>query len=363
MEFSEGLAEALEFAQSAMALMERNSVPPTPENFAIWYAHATGRMPDLSKEVTALLDQPDGITPERNREIYERYLGGPPDDLIVQQTGARMEEEIAGLLSVISSATGDAENFQTSIQENLRDLTKDQGFEGITKVMKTLVDEAQKMQSSNAEMQRRLEASSKEIVSLRENLAEVQREALTDGLTGIANRKMFDMTMDRAIEAAARTGEPFCLAMTDIDFFKKVNDTFGHAAGDEVLIEMSRRVIDHVRSVDTVARLGGEEFVAVLPDTEEEVALVVAERLRYTMAAEMFEMKAAGTSETVTISIGVAMLQGDDSLDSLMNRADEALYAAKGAGRNLVVILKDGTTQILPQTKPGAEPPEPATAG
>jgi len=198
---------------------------------------------------------------------------------------------------------------------------------------------------------------------LRDNYERSLVMALTDSLTGLYNRRYVTAHLGGMIERHKQTGKPLALLMFDIDFFKKVNDTFGHAAGDEVLIEMSRRVIDHVRSVDTVARLGGEEFVAVLPDTEEEVALVVAERLRYTMAAEMFEMKAAGTSETVTISIGVAMLQGDDSLDSLMNRADEALYAAKGAGRNLVVILKDGTTQILPQTKPGAEPPEPATAG
>ena len=197
---------------------------------------------------------------------------------------------------------------------------------------------------------------------LRDNYERSLVMALTDSLTGLYNRRYVTAHLGGMIERHKQTGKPLALLMFDIDFFKKVNDTFGHAAGDEVLIEMSRRVIDHVRSVDTVARLGGEEFVAVLPDTEEEVALVVAERLRYTMAAEMFEMKAAGISQTVTISIGVAMLQDDDNLDSLMNRADEALYAAKGAGRNLVVILKDGSTQILPQTKPGAEPPEPATA-
>lgn len=198
---------------------------------------------------------------------------------------------------------------------------------------------------------------------LRDNYERSLVMALTDSLTGLYNRRYVTAHLGGMIDRHKQTGKPLGLLMFDIDFFKKVNDTYGHAAGDEVLIEMSRRVIDHVRSVDTVARLGGEEFVAVLPDTEEEVALVVAERLRYTMAAELFDMKAANTRQTVTISIGVAMLQGDDSLESLMNRADEALYAAKGAGRNLVVLMKNGETFILPQTKPGAEPPAPATAG
>lgn len=198
---------------------------------------------------------------------------------------------------------------------------------------------------------------------LRDNYERSLVMALTDSLTGLYNRRYVTAHLGGMIERHKQTGKPLALLMFDIDFFKKVNDTYGHAAGDEVLVEMSRRVIDHVRSVDTVARLGGEEFVAVLPDTEEEVALVVAERLRYTMAADTFEMKAANVKQNVTISIGVAMLQSDDSLDSLMNRSDEALYAAKGAGRNLVVLMKDGETHILPQTKPGAEPPEPAAAG
>ena len=339
MEFSEGLAEALELAQSALALMERNSVPPTPENFAIGYAHATGRMPDLSKEVAALLDQPGAITPERNREIYERYLGGPPDDLVVQQTGARMEEEIAGLLSVISSATGDAENFQTSIQENLRDLTKDQGFEGITKVMKTLVDEAQKMQSSNSEMQRRLEASSKEIVSLRENLAEVQREALTDGLTGIANRKMFDMTMDRAIDAAARTGEPFCLAMTDIDFFKKFNDNYGHQTGDQVLKLVAKILEGSVREGETAARYGGEEFALILPGSKLDEARVVCERVRELVSSKQIRNRSTGESMgNITLSLGIALFKPGDSSTDLVQRADAGLYFAKQHGRNQTVV-------------------------
>ncbi|RVU37933.1 GGDEF domain-containing protein [Hwanghaeella grinnelliae] len=339
MEFSEGLAEAMEFAQSALALMESNSVPPTPENFAIWYAHATGRMPDLSKEVAALLDQPGAITPERNREIYERYLGGPPDDLIVQRTGARMEEEIAGLLSVISSATGDAENFQTSIQENLRDLTKDQGFEGITRAMKSLVDEAQKMQSSNSEMQRRLEASSKEIVSLRENLAEVQREALTDGLTGIANRKMFDMTMDRAIETAARTGEPFCLAMTDIDFFKKFNDNYGHQTGDQVLKLVAKILEGSVRDGETAARYGGEEFALILPGSKLDEAHVVCERVRELVSSKQIRNRSTGESMgNITLSLGIALFKPGDSPTDLVQRADAGLYFAKQHGRNQTVV-------------------------
>ena len=197
---------------------------------------------------------------------------------------------------------------------------------------------------------------------LRENYERSLVMALTDSLTGLYNRRYITAHLGGMIDRHRQTGKPLALLMFDIDYFKKVNDTYGHAAGDEVLVELSRRVIDHVRSVDTVARLGGEEFVAVLPDTERDVALVVAERLRYTVAEEEFEMKSAGTSKAVTMSIGIATIQPDDGIDSLLNRADEALYAAKDGGRNLVILAEDGGFVTVPQTAPGQEPPEPASA-
>ena len=197
---------------------------------------------------------------------------------------------------------------------------------------------------------------------LRENYERSLVMALTDSLTGLYNRRYITAHLGGMIDRHRQTGKPLALLMFDIDYFKKVNDTYGHAAGDEVLVELSRRVIDHVRSVDTVARLGGEEFVAVLPDTERDVALVVAERLRYTVAEEDFVLKSAGTSRSVTMSIGISMVQPDDGIDSLLNRADEALYAAKNGGRNLVILAEGGEFVSVPQTAPGQEPPEPASA-
>ena len=339
MNFSEGLAEAKELARSALELMEQNNVPPTPANFKMWYAHASGKVPELSKEVDQLLAQPAALTPERSEDIYNRFLADQGDSAVVQQAGVKMEQELADVLAAIAEATGDAEHFQESLQENLRDLTKDQGIEGITKVMRSLVDEAHKMQSSNAELQKRLETSSKEIVSLRENLEQVQKEALTDGLTGIANRKRFDAMMDRSIEGAQASGEPMCLAMTDIDFFKAFNDNYGHQTGDQVLKLVAKILESSVRDGELAARYGGEEFALVMPGSTLDQAQVVCERVRELVSSKQIRNRNTGESMgNITLSLGVAQYKPGDSTTDMIQRADAGLYFAKQNGRNQTVV-------------------------
>jgi two-component system, cell cycle response regulator len=124
----------------------------------------------------------------------------------------------------------------------------------------------------------------------------------------------------------------------DIDHFKQVNDTYGHAAGDDVLRELASRTMNSVRSVDLVARLGGEEFVVVMPDTDSTIATAVAERLRLAVAREPFIIRVGGVKVAVTVSIGVsAAAEGGDCRAQLLKRADDALYEAKTAGRNRIV--------------------------
>lgn len=182
---------------------------------------------------------------------------------------------------------------------------------------------------------------------LRSNYEQNLLMALTDPLTGLYNRRYFTTHLSGTIERYHETDKDLALITFDIDFFKHVNDTYGHAAGDEVLVELARRVSDNVRSVDTVARLGGEEFVAVLPDTPEDRATVIAERLRTNIADVPFDLVSVGLSAPVTVSLGVAMMSEEDTFDSLMRRSDEALFAAKRAGRNRAFIDRNGSSVQL----------------
>ncbi len=174
---------------------------------------------------------------------------------------------------------------------------------------------------------------------LRDNYERSLSMALTDSLTGLYNRRYANAHLSTTLQRSKEDGRPIAILMIDIDHFKQVNDTHGHAVGDEVLREISSRIIHCVRSFDMVARMGGEEFIVVLPDAPTEIVLSVAERLRSVMADNPFKISDPKIGElTVTISIGAVLARpGEDTPEDLMRFADEVLYAAKGEGRNRVV--------------------------
>lgn len=156
--------------------------------------------------------------------------------------------------------------------------------------------------------------------------------ALTDPLTGFYNRRYLDAHLDALLARSSESPDSAAVLLLDIDFFKRVNDTYGHAAGDEVLKVVSGRVADQLRSSDTLARYGGEELVVVMPNQEIHKAMAVAERVR-TMI-ERLSVEIEGQEIRTTVSIGVATSYPGDSPDTLLRRADEALYRAKETGRN-----------------------------
>jgi two-component system cell cycle response regulator len=161
--------------------------------------------------------------------------------------------------------------------------------------------------------------------------------ALTDGLTGLYNRRYLSAHLDRLLARVEGAGGP-ALVIFDIDWFKRVNDTYGHAAGDAVLRDVTARISRHVRAFDLVARYGGEEFVVVLPETPMAVAMMVAERLRAVVAEQPIVVGEPPVQLPITISIGVAAARSaGETAASLLRRADAALYTAKAHGRNCVV--------------------------
>ena len=171
--------------------------------------------------------------------------------------------------------------------------------------------------------------------------------ALTDQLTGLYNRNYLMTHLSGLMQRTLASGKALALAIIDVDTFKQVNDTYGHAAGDEVLAELAQRMTHYTRNFDTVARFGGEEFVVVMPDITPELAMLVAERLRLRVAETQIRLK-DGTSLPITISIGVTVSRhaGDRAAD-LLARADRALYAAKRQGRNRVVLADDNAAGDL----------------
>ncbi len=173
---------------------------------------------------------------------------------------------------------------------------------------------------------------------LRDNFQMSIEMAITDALTGLSNRRYMESHLGTLIEQAATRGKSLAALVLDIDYFKAINDTHGHDAGDDVLRDFALRIKRSIRGIDLACRYGGEEFVIIMPETDLAVAAMVAERLRRRIAADPFAIAQGTRHIPVTISIGIAGLRGkDDNAASLLKRADEALYRAKRDGRNRVV--------------------------
>lgn len=174
---------------------------------------------------------------------------------------------------------------------------------------------------------------------LAQALSRMQDLAMVDELTGLKNRRAFFDDAEPAVAAARRRKQPIAVALLDLDYFKDVNDTYGHAVGDIVLKEVARRITSTLREEQIVGRLGGEEFVALLPDTTPAQALIAIERVRKAVGATQIPLPGGGPAISVTVSGGIAPVLEDDGLESVIDLADKAMYRAKGLGRDRVEVF------------------------
>jgi diguanylate cyclase len=338
-EYSEGVELAQEYAERALELMKSNNIPATPRNFAIWYTYVNEKYPDLKKTLDGLIKNKQVFTSQQNDEVYDKYFTNTEEGIALQETSQKIEYQVGRVLDMMGDASGGVADFNKTLTASLGALANTKGMEGIREAVQSLAMETQKMQQSNSALQSKLKDSSQEIAHLRQNLEDVQREAMTDALTGIANRKMFDTTLRQRAMEAKEDGEPLCLALADIDFFKKFNDTYGHQTGDQVLKLVAHILRSNVKGKDLAARYGGEEFALILPSTKLQDAKTVCDHIRNAVSTKRIRNRTTGEEMgTITLSIGIALYQPGESLTDLIHRSDEGLYFAKGNGRNQTVL-------------------------
>jgi len=187
-----------------------------------------------------------------------------------------------------------------------------------------------------------LTATVRRLAKQKNRQVELERDSRTDPLTGLNNRRFGVDRLTQEIERCRRYGGTLSVAMIDIDHFKRINDTLGHAAGDDVLVKVAAELRGASRSTDIVLRWGGEEFLFAFAQTDITLAAGIVERFRAKLAAVPIAVRAAGVDVPVTVSCGVACLEAEDSLDTLVDRADNALYKAKESGRNRLLMWQLG---------------------
>jgi diguanylate cyclase len=339
----------LAFADIALGQIKALAQAATPRNFEIWYNYATGYNPALNQLINQTLEQKGTLGEADLEEIYVTYIAAGQTTDRIDTVNARMLGEIKQVLDTIDAATGTATNYSASLADATASLKGANDREGLRAVIERLVVGAKDMERNNQKLEARLSASKQEIEQLQENLQAVRTESLTDPLTTLSNRKFFDQALAKAMTEAKEGNQPLALLMADIDHFKTFNDKFGHLTGDQVLRLVALSVKQNVKGQDVAARYGGEEFVIALPNTALQSAITVADHIRRAvMTKELMKRSSGERLGRVTISIGAAVLRPHDTAQSLIERADMCLYAAKRNGRNRVICEAD------PEARPSA---------
>ena len=324
--------------QAALARMRANRVAPTPENYAVWYAYCAGSNPELKRALDILLSNRTPFTPERNAEIYERFFGHAGYEAALGSTGENLETVMGRVQNLLDRAGRDSQDFDARMTSLSGGLSENENVADLQATVRRMLQETRAIMAKNQTLEQKLRESSEEVAALRDSLETAQRDALTDPLTGLANRKQFDRRLREASAEAAENDTPLCLVLQDIDHFKSFNDRFGHDVGDEVLKLVSRHLQDQLKGRDTPARFGGEEFAIILPHTTLANAAIVADHIRTHLSARRLTNKATDqVYDRVTVSAGIAVYRPGEPLEAFLRRADTALYMAKSTGRNRVV--------------------------
>jgi diguanylate cyclase len=344
MRYLENKERSTEILRLALPLMARQLAAFHPLSYALWYEHCAGMNPDLSKVLDVRLTNSNALTEADVWRLYAQHIAARD-----MESFERLQLQLRNLLEdtaqSAAKASVEAADFGQSLEGHAKQLADPLNPDAIRDIISDMLHGTQKMQAVTNDLSTKLQASTNEVNELTESLRRAQSEALLDSLTGLKNRR----GLERAVEDLQRDPPGLlgsALLLADIDHFKVVNDTYGHVLGDKVIRAVAHVLRSSIKGRDVAARLGGEEFAILLPQTTLTGAAAVAEQIRGTVAQGRISRPDGSESiGQVTLSVGVAVAKPDDTLESLLERADAAMYTAKRAGRNRISLASDVVTK------------------
>lgn len=327
--------EAYDLARRVIDDMAAAKVWPTPINFEIWLHYLGAPDSPLGREIQRLLAADEPFTEAVSERLAAEFLPRGRLTEEIQDAGRVLDRELSSVADTIAEARRAQAAYGESLADASASMDAVHDADGLRTVVSVLSGATRKVQDENRDLQARLEQSTGEVARLREHLEQVRRDAMTDALTSLANRKAFDERLEATCAEADADGRPLTLAVIDIDHFKRFNDTWGHQTGDQVIRYVASVLARVGRPPRIAARFGGEEFALILPGDSLEQVETLLEAMRKEIGSRSLRRRSTNDDlGAVTISTGYAARLPGESASALLGRADAALYASKHAGRN-----------------------------
>jgi len=337
--FEHSIERSAEHLRMALPLMSRQLSALHPVSYAVWYCYVSGESPELRQAVDQHLARHGQLDESATQALFCRHVA-EVDPQTAQRVADGFQKVLSGMAESAALAGDQTERFGHSLSRLSEQLEDSRQPPDLQEMQST----TREMQRAAARLQQRLDDSRREIAMLRDEVRRARHESLVDGLTGLANRRAFDQRL-AVLLAEQQAGGPSqpaapCLLLTDIDHFKRINDSYGHAFGDQVIRAVAQVLQRHVPAAGMAARIGGEEFALLLPPVTLDEAGGLAEKVRATIAASRIRRQGdADALARVTVSLGVAPHRHSESAHKFLDRANQTLYTSKKTNRNQITML------------------------
>jgi diguanylate cyclase len=326
---------AAALADRANRSIVQHGVTPTPDNFAVWFAYSRGAPPELKRAIDALIAAKRPFDANTNRELFATHLAQSSASKIVGNIPERLKSVMTAAKQFVTAAIADSRTHIDAIG-GVAEQAENGGDPKA--LVAALMSELAQAAARASELETNLTETSREMDTIREALTEAEARANTDPLTGLPNRRAFDEFLHASQLAALEKSEPLSVLLIDIDHFRKFNEKFGHALGDQLLRLMANALQERLGGKDLPARYGGEELIAVLPGAKLAACEAMAELIRKSISECRITRRSTGdVLPGITVSIGVAQLRAGESPAELVERCNRAVSLAKRIGRNRVV--------------------------
>lgn len=334
------LENSYSIASKTINKMKELNIKPIPENYVVWYSYYTNTNPDLTKTIDILFTNKRNVDEEITRQLYKKFYTFEIEGEQYLNTAKKTDNMLHDIKNYLINYSQQTNEYDSQLKGVSDEISSNASQEKVQELLDVMIKSTKIIQKQNNNLQKKLETSQKEIDNLKHNLDNLKVEATTDNLTGIANRKLFEATLLKDMTLSVEDGKPLSLLMIDIDHFKKFNDTHGHLVGDQVIRFVAQTISKYTPENGLSSRYGGEEFTIVLPGVNTLEAQKLANDIRLSMASKLLQnKKTGGNLGKITVSIGTTSFRFGESMVDFIDRADEALYAAKNAGRNRVIIM------------------------